>query len=71
MSEATIRAEDLRDHHVVRFSVSGAEPVLVKVPDRVEPAELLNRCRARVFPDVAMVPASLEAVPAPKKRRRA
>lgn len=55
--------------HLVCFALEGGEPVLVRVPDRCDLAALLNRCRARVFPDVAMVPAGQEAVAKPRRRR--
>jgi hypothetical protein len=56
--------------HLVCFALEGGEPVLVRVPNRCDLAALLNRCRARVFPDVAMVPAGHEKPVAKSRRRR-
>lgn len=52
--------------HLVRFTRDGAS-TMIRVPDTGEIATLLERCRARVFPDervVQFIP------PMPEKKRR-
>lgn len=54
--------------HYVRLMRDGwDQPVVVKIPESVEPHELLERCRREVFPGVE-VKRELEAKP--KARRK-
>ena len=54
--------------HFVRFTLEGASTV-IRVPDTGEIATLLERCRARVFPNERVVQ-FIPSVPEKKRRGR-